>query len=113
MKFIYQAKNKEGQLKRGFVVAATEAKAEQLLSDNGFIIIGLKVQNENLLSRVNPFGKHVNYKDLVLFSRQLSTLISARVPILQALRILQNQVTSKGLLAILRDLVTSIENGES
>lgn len=113
MKFIYQAKNREGQLKRGFVVAATEAKAEQLLTDNGFIIISLKVQSESLVTRFNPFGKRISYKDLVLFSRQLSTLISARVPILQALRILQNQVTSKGLLAILRDLVTSIENGES
>src|SRR6185436_822721 len=98
MKFSYQAKNKEGQLKRGFVVAATEAKAEQLLSDNGFIIISLRVQSENLLSKINPFGRHINYKDLVLFSRQLSTLISARVPILQSLRILQNQVTSKALL---------------
>jgi len=113
MKFIYQGKNKEGQLKRGFVVAATEAKAEQLLSDNGFIIISLRVQSENLLSKINPFGRHINYKDLVLFSRQLSTLISARVPILQSLRILQNQVTSKGLLVILRDLIASIENGES
>ncbi len=113
MKFIYQAKNKEGQLKHGFVVAATEAKAEQLLADNGFVIISLKIQTENFLLKLNPFGKHINYKDLVLFSRQLSTLISARVPILQALRILQNQITSKPLLAILRDLITSIENGES
>jgi type IV pilus assembly protein PilC len=113
MKFIYQAKNQQGQLKRGFVIAATEAKAEQLLGDNGFVIISLRVQNENPLAKINPFGKRVNFKDLVLFSRQLSTLISARVPILQALRILQNQVTSKGLLIILRDLVTSIENGES
>ncbi len=113
MKFIYQAKNREGQLKRGFVVAATEAKAEQLLADNGFVIISLKVQNENMLEKINPFGKRVNFKDLVLFSRQLSTLISARVPILQSLRILQSQITSKGLQGILRDLVTSIENGES
>ena len=44
MKFIYQAKNKEGQLRKGFVVAATEAKAEQLLADNGFVIISMKVQ---------------------------------------------------------------------
>lgn len=113
MKFIYQAKNTAGQLKSGFVIAATEAKAEQLLADNGFVIISLKVQSESLLTKLNPFGRHVNFKDLVLFSRQLSTLISARVPILQSLRILQNQITSKGLLAILRDLISSIENGES
>jgi type IV pilus assembly protein PilC len=113
MKFIYQAKNREGQLKRGFVVAASEAKAEKLLTDNGFVIISLKVQRENWLANLNPFGKRVSYKDLVLFSRQLSTLISARVPILQSLRILQAQLTSKGLLDIVRDLITSIENGES
>ncbi len=113
MKFLYQAKNREGQLKRGFVVAASQPKAEQLLSENGFIIISLREQKQSLIDRFNPFGKGVSYKELVLFSRQISTLISARVPIIQSLRILQSQVGNKGLGLITRDLITSIENGES
>jgi type IV pilus assembly protein PilC len=113
MKFIYQARNKDGQIKNGFVVAATQVKAEQLLAENGFIIIGLQIEEESVWARFNPFATRVNYKELVLFSRQLSTLISARVSILQSLRILEGQITSAHLVAIIRDLITSIENGES
>jgi type II secretory pathway component PulF len=113
MKFIYQARNKEGESKRGIVVAASEEKAEQLLAENGFIISSLEVQEENIISRLNPFGKSVGYKDLVLFSRQLSTLIGARVPILQSLRILESQSENKHLAAIIREMITSVENGES
>ena len=113
MKFQYQARNKEGQIKRGVVVAVSEAKAEQLLAENGFIIVSLRQENESVFERFSPFANRVGYKDLVLFSRQLSTLISARVPILQSLRILQAQVTSPSLAAITQDMITSVENGES
>lgn len=113
MKFLYTARNREGQTKQGAVVAVDRVKAEQLLSDNGLIITSLEVQEESLLSRYNPFGKSVSNKDLVLFSRQLSTLIAARVPILQSLRILETQTLNKRLNAIVRDLTASIENGES
>lgn len=49
----------------------------------------------------------------MLFSRQLSTLISARVPIIQALKILQEQINTKYLLSIIDDLIAAVENGES
>lgn len=94
-------------------MAASQEKAESLLSENGLLIISLNVQEDSILTKINPFGKRVNYKDLVLFSRQLSTLISAQVPLLQSLRILESQISSKRLSAITRDLVASIEGGES
>lgn len=113
MKFVYQARNKQGDFKKGAVTAATQAKAEQLLTDNGLIIISLKEEKESIFTRFDAFGKRVNYKDLVLFSRQFSTLVAARVPIVQSLRILESQVSSKGLVMITRSLVQSIEGGES
>ncbi len=113
MQYAYQARNKEGQVKTGFVVAPDQSKAEQLLTENGFIIISLTQRRENWFSKNNPFVPRVSYKDLVLFSRQLSTLISARVPLLQSLRILEGQLDNKALLNILRELIGSIENGES
>lgn len=113
MQYIYQARNRTGQVKTGFVVAPNQNKAEQLLAENGFIIISLKERQENWFSQNNPFAPRVSYKDLVLFSRQLSTLISARVPLLQSLRILESQLDNKALLAIVRDLIASVENGES
>lgn len=113
MKFSYQARNNEGQIKQGFVVAATQAKAEQLLAENGFIIVSLKLEKESFFVKLNPFGRRISYKDIVIFSRQFSTLISARVPILQSLRILEGQMPNKKLGEIIRDLISSIENGES
>lgn len=113
MKFAYRAKNKAGGVQTGIVVAGDQSKAEELLTSNGLAIISLRRQEDNPLERLNPFGKSVSNKDLVLFSRQLSTLISARVPIIQALRVLQEQVTAKYLLSILDDLIAAVENGES
>src|SRR5438128_8653461 len=116
MRFSYQARNQTGQVKQGFVVAADQTKAEQLLTDNGLIIINLKVQRDSILERfrfLNFFNRHVSYKDVVLLSRQLSTLVSARVPILQSLRILESQITNKRLEEVIRDMITSVENGES
>lgn len=113
VKFNYKARNKEGVIKSGLVVAADQARAEQLMAENGLIIVSLEEKGEELFEKFNPFGKSVKSKDLVLFSRQLATLISARVPIIQSLRILEDQITHKYLLSIIRDLIASVENGES
>lgn len=113
MKFSYKAKDKEGKIRSGLVVASDQQRAEQLLGENGLTIISLAEEQEDLWSKINPFGKTVKNKDIVLFSRQLATLVSARVPILQALRILEEQVTNKYLISIVLDLIQSVENGES
>lgn len=113
MKFTYKAKDRDGKIRSGIVMAADQTRAEQLLADNDLTIISLDIQKESLLSKINPFGKSVSNKDMVLFSRQLATLISARVPILQALRILQEQVASKYLTEIIGGLIAAVENGES
>lgn len=113
MKFLYQARNKAGDFKKGTVTAATQVKAEQLLTDNGLIIISLKEEKASILDGFESFNNRVGYKDLVLFSRQFSTLVGARVPIVQSLRILGTQVSNKGLINITKSLVQSVESGDS
>ncbi len=113
MKFTYKAKDQEGKIRSGVVMAADQTRAEQLLADNNLTILSLDEEQENIFAKINPFGKNIPNKDMVLFSRQLATLISARVPILQALRILQEQVASKYLSEIVGGLIAAVENGES
>ncbi len=113
MKFLYKARNQEGVVQSGVVLAIDQNKAESLLAENGLVIISLENQEADLFEKFNPFGKSVSNKDLVLFSRQLATLISARVPIIQSLRILQEQIASKYLLQIVGDLIAAVENGDS
>ena len=113
MKFNYQARDQKGELKKGFVVADTNAKAEQLLANNGLIIISMTVEKEKILSKFDTLFHRVSYKDLVIFSRQLATLVAARVPIIQGLRILQAQVSSKGLVSVIQSLIAGVESGQS
>ncbi|MEZ4180643.1 MAG: type II secretion system F family protein [Candidatus Doudnabacteria bacterium] len=113
MRFVYQARNLQGELKRGYVVASNPEKAEQLLSDNGLVIISIREQGESLTVQLERLVNRVSYKDLVIFSRQLSTMAAARVPILQALRILESQTINQSLVAIIRDLIAAVEGGQS
>lgn len=113
MKFLYKARDQQGLTKAGEVIANDEARAEQLLEENGLIVVSLQPQEDNIFSRITLLGRSVGNKDLVLFSRQLATLISARVPILQSMRILEEQVENKYLLEIIKDTIANIENGDS
>lgn len=113
MKFTYQARTKSGEFKKGMITAGSQSKAEQLLSDNGLIIVSLKEQKESWTTKLDIFSNRISYKDLVLYSRQFSTLVAARVPIVQSLRILEGQVSNKGLIRITKSLIASVEGGES
>lgn len=113
MQFQYEAKDKNGNLRTGKVVADSQAKAESLLSDNGLIIVSLEVMQEDILQKLWPFGRSVPAKEMVMFSRQLSTLIGAQVPILQALRILLNQVNNNYLKKVINEIINNIESGDS
>jgi type IV pilus assembly protein PilC len=57
------------------------------------------------------FKAKVKAKDRVLFSRQLSTLINAGLPLLQALRSVNNQSTSKPLKIVLSQVIGDVEGG--
>jgi type IV pilus assembly protein PilC len=55
----------------------------------------------------------VRTKDKVLFSRQLSTLINAGLPLVQSLRTVNNQTTSKPLKVVVSKIISDIEAGQT
>jgi type IV pilus assembly protein PilC len=115
MRYRYEAKNTNGGFRQGYIIAQDQAHAEALLTENGLVILTLAEQAEPLLDRLNIFGigKSVPIKEMVLFARQLSTLIGAQVPLLQSLRILLVQITNEYLKKITQEVIDSIEGGDS
>ena len=114
MLFDYRAKDQEGTIRKGVVEAESETQASEVLFRNGLTVMSIERGAEAFdLGRYIPFFKGVSRKELVLFSRQLSTLINARVPILQALDILVDQVSSRKLKEVIREMVSDIEGGKS
>ncbi len=72
--------------------------------------MNLNVNLDKYLAKI-PFLNRVPPKDLVIFSRQLSVMISADVPIVQALRVLIRQTVNKSLKIVVANLAADVEGG--
>ena len=111
--FKYVAKNTTGKVVEGVIDASAQKTASDKLRSQRFTVMTLSEVKggESLLDRLNPFKKGVNSKDLVIFSRQLATLVSAGVPIVQGLNILTDQIQSPIFKRIIEAIRSDIESG--
>jgi type IV pilus assembly protein PilC len=113
MEFSYQARDNQGTLRTGTVEAANMASAQEILHAHGLIVIKvLPVRHVSFLEQLNFFDR-ISPKEIVLFSRQLATLINAKVPIVMSLKILQTQVTARKLQKIIGEIATKVEAGDA
>ena len=113
MEYSYKARDKQGSLVSGTVQAAGTLNAHEILQNHGLIVVKLDARRSiNIFDRITIFDR-VSTKEVVLFSRQLSTLVNAKVPIIQSLKILQYQVSSYKLRSIITEIMEKVENGES
>lgn len=111
LSYNYRARNiANGEVVKGTIQADSEGAAVKLINEQGLTPIDIKMAGSGgILS--GHTSKRVRARDRVLFSRQLSTLINAGLPLLQALRSVNNQTTSKPLKVILNEVTTSLEGG--
>lgn len=110
--YTYTARNPQtGKLVKSTVEADSQAAAAKLINNEGLVATDIQLQSE----KFSIFGgkSKVKAKDRVLFSRQLSTLINAGLPLLQALRSVNQQATSKPLKIVLNQIIGDIEGGST
>jgi len=110
LNFSYEAKNaKTGQKVHAKVEADSEQAAAKLIRDQG--LTPLKITAENA-GGGHRFSR-IKTKDKVLFSRQLSTLINAGLPLVQSLRSVSSQTTNKPLKVVINKVISDVEGGSS
>lgn len=110
--FDYKARDREGNAVSGAVEAPSENVAQDVLRDKGLIVIGLNERTRiTLFQSTFGFLKRVPRKEVVLFSRQLAVLISATVPIVQALRILVKQQKNINFKIIISEIADEVDGG--
>ena len=110
----YTAKNPQtGETVKATVQADSEAAAAKLISKEGLVPVDVHLGNKGFDSIFGGLTNRVKAKDRVLFSRQLSTLINAGLPLLQALRNVSAQTTSKPLKVVLTQVIGDIEGGSA
>ena len=112
--FQYKGRNARGELVSGVIEASDAAVVADQLLNTGITPIDIhqasagEVQVEDLLARLRT---QVSRVDLMLFARQMHTLMRAGVPIMRALAALQESATNTALAKIIFDLRTSLDAG--
>lgn len=110
--FQYTAKSSDGRPAKGLVEAETEGAAAKLIIAQGMtpISIHVKGQGGGIFSALT---NRVSAKDKIIFTRQMSTLINAGLPLTQSLRTVAEQTSSKPLAVVINQIVAAVEGGVS
>src|SRR4051794_27575 len=86
--FVYEAKARNGELRKGVREADSEQSVEQWLKQQQFTVVRVRRKPRELQLTL---GSGVSPKDLVVFTRQFATMIDAGLPLVQCLDILASQ----------------------
>lgn len=113
IRFRYKARSKEGKIQSGQVESRDINQAAIVLREQELVIIELKpvkaVANFAFLTSVL---QRIKFVDLVNFTRQLSTMINAGLPLTESLALLEQQVTP-ALQKIVTDVLQEVEAGKT
>jgi len=107
-KFQWEARTRSGDSRQGVMEADNAAEVQERLRDQGMEPeVVKKAGGGGGLS----FGSGVAEKDVVIFTRQLATMIDAGLPLVQCLDILSSQTENKNFARILSNVKGTVEQG--
>lgn len=114
MKFIYRAKDKQGNVRTGRVEARSSDTAVSILQ--GYDLIVLEISPEKKITIFDEiFGRRarISRKDLAIFMRQFATLLESQVPLGETLRTLYLQAATPAIKDLVFGLVSDLDSGLS
>lgn len=111
--FSYQATNANAKTVSGTLNATDKSAAMTLLRGEGLRPLSLEISSDVKKGGKSFLKPKVKVTDLVLFTRQLSTMVSAGVPLLRALTTMRDQVENPTLREVLTDMIKDIQGGIS
>jgi type IV pilus assembly protein PilC len=104
--FEWEGKDKNGKLVRGEMRAGGEAMVSASMRRQGVLVTRVR-------KRRMTGGKSIKHKDIALFTRQLSTMMRAGVPLIQAFDIVARGSTNPRVTRLLNDIRSDVETGTS
>ena len=111
MLFKYKATTANGEETSGTVDASSEDLAISSLQRRGLIVLDIKSGSKGIGGFNVVIFERVSPKDIVVLSRQLSTLFEAKVPVLESFQLLAKEADSQILKRILDEIVNDIRSG--
>jgi type IV pilus assembly protein PilC len=110
-KYAWQGTDRTGTSRKGVMEAASEdAVVNRLRAEQ---ITAQRVRAAGITDMELSIGTGVTSRDLLIFTRQLATMIDAGLPLVQCLDILANQTENRAFAKILFSIKSSVESGAS
>lgn len=111
----YVAKNKEGQVVKGYFEAFSKVEVHSYLLSEGFDVYSIRTNKWIQFLHGNRSTNYtkIKTKDLIFFLTQLSTYIKAGIPLVEALKILSRQFKKKSYKKIFESVVYDLTTGEN
>ncbi|MFH1715036.1 MAG: type II secretion system F family protein [Elusimicrobiota bacterium] len=115
--FSYKVRTSGGKILEGVLEAPTQKVIIDKIKSQNLIILELKESAlgpvQKIIELISSFSRRATHKDIVLFSRQLSTLVNAGVPIVKGFSILSEQIENKKFRDVVRSIKDDVEAGQS
>ncbi|MCK4909111.1 MAG: type II secretion system F family protein, partial [Planctomycetes bacterium] len=115
-KFKYTAKNAKGKKVSGTITMNKESDVNADLKKQGLMVISIKAETKkggggfSDLFKPKP-SKRIKADELTIFTRQLSTMISAGIPLVECLEVLSEQIDKPGFRLVLESIVDKVRGG--
>lgn len=113
MKLYYRAVTQDGKVIRGLIEAKDVKEAGYYLRKHQLLPIVIYAGGKYNLSRFFPFLKRTSRSDLIFFTRQLSSMLTSGLTLMQALTIMKNQIKNPAVNDMLQGITASVEDGSS
>lgn len=111
--FKYVAKSADARSLSGQVTADNKAAALEMLRKRQLVVISVAETKAAAAAGINIKGKKVKAEEIVIFSRQMATMVDAGIPILQALEALEEQTSNPVFKKVVGTIKEDIQHGSS
>ncbi len=109
--YIYRAKDQSGNTIKGEAESSSRLELFKKLSTSGYFVCSIKGKDKNLFERMSRWGQKPKAADLIIFTRQFSTLLDAGIPINTSLSMISDQIENQRLAQTVQKIRTDIESG--
>jgi type IV pilus assembly protein PilC len=109
----WEGTSKQGVELRGENEAVNEGALRDLLRRKNIRLKAIKEKRKDIFESFDMFQPKVSVKDLILFTRQFSTMIDSGLPLIQGLEILSTQSENPAFKKIITKIKTDVEGGST
>lgn len=108
--YTYTAKDSSGNARAGTVDASSESSAYNLLKQQGLFVVSISEKRTSVFDFLKNV-RGVPQNEIVVVTRQMSTMISAGLPVARTLEVMSEQTSNPTMRKVLLDVLRDVEGG--